>query len=272
MMDLIKYSKEVIDKAIIDFKPKAIVMMLSGGDDSTTAYEVCKSLNVPIDLVVHGYTRTGIYETTQFAVKQAERHKDKIVIADAGNAYENYVMRKGFFGSGENAHNYAYHILKIQHFRRVVSANIRKRRRNYPILFINGGRRQESKRRLITMKEPYKIDLSQNNNIWVNIINEYTKHNCIDFIEGNNIERSPVAKNLCRSGECMCGTMQSIGDRNEASFFYPKWGKWLDELEKKVIKTHPWKWGENINKYHLAEMKGQTNLFKPMCQDCKLQT
>ena len=120
------------------------------------------------------------------------------------------------------------------------------------------------------MKDPYKVDPSQKNNIWVNIINEYTKKDCLDFIEGNGIERSPVAKNLCRSGECMCGTMQSQGDRFEASFYYPKWGAWLDNLEKEVMKKFPWKWGENINKYHLAEMNGQLNMFKPMCQDCKI--
>ena len=271
-MDLLKYSKEVMQKAITDYKPKAIVMMLSGGDDSTTAYAVAKALKVPIDIVIHGYTRTGIIETTEFAIRQAEKNADKIIIADAGDAYERYVMRKGFFGIGENAHNYAYHVLKIQHFRRVVSANIRKGRRDYPILFLNGGRRQESKRRLVTMQNPYKVDPSQKNNIWVNLINEYTKHQCLDFIEGNGIERSPVAKNICRSGECMCGTMQSQGDRNEAAFFYPKWGRWLDSLEKEVQKKFPWKWGEGINKYHLAEANGQINMFKPMCQDCKISS
>jgi 3'-phosphoadenosine 5'-phosphosulfate sulfotransferase (PAPS reductase)/FAD synthetase len=267
----IKNSKEIIEKAIVDYKPKAIVMMLSGGDDSTTAYAVAKELGIEIDLVVHGYTRTGIKETTEFAVRQAEAQGDKIVIADAGNAYVDYVMRKGFFGAGEQAHNFAYHVLKIGHFRKAVSEHIRKRRRNYPILFLNGGRRQESKRRLVTMATPYKEDPSQKNNIWVNLINEFTKDDCRNYLEGNSIERSPVAKNLCRSGECMCGTMQSEGDRNETAFFYPEWGKWLDDLEKEVIKKFPWKWGENINKYHWAEMNGQMNMFKPMCQDCTLE-
>jgi len=267
---MIEQSREIIEKALIDFKPKAIVMMLSGGDDSTTAYAVAKELGVKINLVIHGKTGTGIKETTDFAIQQAEAQNDKIVIADAGDAYVKYVLRKGFFGIGEQAHNYAYHVLKIQHFRKAVSFHLRKRRRNYPILFINGGRRQESKRRLVTMKNPYKQDPAQPNNLWVNIINEFTKHDCLDYLEGNAIERSPVAKNICRSGECMCGTMQSQGDRNEASFFYPQWGKWIDDLEKEVNKKFPWKWGENINRYHLAEMKGQLNLFKPMCQDCKL--
>lgn len=270
MNDLLRYSKEVIDRAIAEYKPKAIVMMLSGGDDSTTAYAVAKALGVKFDLIIHGYTRTGIRETTEFALEQAIRGNDNIVVADAGSSYVDYVMRKGFFGAGESAHNFAYHVLKIGHFRKAVSKHLRQGRRNYPILFVNGGRRQESKRRLVTMKDPYKVDPSQKNNIWVNIINEWTKHDCLNFLEGNGIERSPVAKNLCRSGECMCGTMQSQGDREEAAFFYPEWGKWLDSLEKEVAKKFPWRWGENINKYHLAEMNGQLNIFKPMCNDCSL--
>lgn len=271
MEDLILGSKEIIEKAIIDFKPKAIVMMLSGGDDSTTCYAVAKELGVKIDLVVHGNTRTGIQETTDFAINQAEKNKDKIVIADAGSSYEDYVLRKGFFGVGNQAHNFAYHVLKIGHFRKVVSNNIRQRKRNFPILFLNGARRMESERRMKTMIDPYRRDPSQKNNIWVNLINEWTKDDCRDYMDGNSIVRNPVSVNLCRSGECLCGTMQSKGDRVEASYFYPKWGEWIDDLEKEVNKKFPWKWGENITQQIKHEMNGQLNIFSPMCMGCELK-
>jgi len=271
---LLESSKEIIQKAIIDYRPKAVVMMLSGGDDSTTAYAVGRELGIKFDLVIHGNTQTGIKETSMFAAKQVENYGDKLVVADAGNAYVNYVMRKGFFGAGNSAHNFAYHVLKIEHFRKAISQNLRKGRRNYPILFINGARRLESKRREITMINPYRKDPNQKNNIWVNLINEWEKSDCKDYLSGNGIERNPVSVNLCRSGECMCGTMQSIGDRTEASYFYPAWGKWIDKLEKEVIKKFPWKWGETINKQRLMEMNGQLNAFEsfqPMCTGCKIK-
>jgi 3'-phosphoadenosine 5'-phosphosulfate sulfotransferase (PAPS reductase)/FAD synthetase len=268
--NLLEDSKQIVSHAISFYQPKAIVMMFSGGDDSLTAYHVAKELGINFDYIIFGDTRTGIEETRKFVISEIERTGDNLLIADAKDSYLNYVLRKGFFGSGESAHTYAYHVLKIEHFRKSVSQNLRKRKRDFPILFINGARRNESENRKITMKSPYKIDPSQKNNIWVNVINEWDKHDCIDYLEGNSIKRNPVSVNLCRSGECMCGTMQSLGDRNEASFFYPKWGKWISDLEKEVLKKFPWKWGENINKYHHMEMKGQLNAFQPMCTGCKV--
>lgn len=267
---LLESSKEILQLAINQCQPRAIVMMFSGGDDSMTAYYVSKELGLKFDFVIHGNTRTGIQETSVFAVNEIEKNKDKLLIADAKDAYVKYVMRKGFFGQGLKAHTFSYHVLKSEHFNKTVSKYIRQRKRNFPILFINGARRNESENRKITMKNPIKV--VKNNDIWVNVINEWEKHDCIDYLESNGIKRNPVSINLCRSGECMCGTMQSDGDRNEASFFYPEWGKWITELEKEVVKKFPWKWGESINKYHHMEMKGQLNAFsdfQPMCSGCK---
>lgn len=270
--ELLKGSKEIIDKAVSYFKPKANVLMLSGGDDSLTAYHVARELGVKIDFVIHGNTRTGISETTDFVRQMVANSGYNYLEADAGNSYQNYVMRKGFFGKGNSAHDFSYHVLKIEHFRKTVSRNIRKRARNFPVLFINGARRKESENRMITMVNPYRKDPAQKNNIWVNIINEWDKPDCKNYLEGNGIKRCEVAVNLCRSGECMCGTMQSEGDRAEASFFYPKWGQWLNDLEKEVMKKFSWSWNDSINKYHLMEMKGQINMFQPMCTGCKINS
>lgn len=267
---IIEQSREIINKAVKDFKPRAIVFMFSGGDDSLTAYHVCKELGIKFDFVIHGNTRTGIEETFEFVQKETERNKDRLLVADAKNSYVDYVLRKGFFGSGIDAHSYAYHVLKADHFRKVVSKHLRQRKRNYPIIFLNGARRNESENRMKTMKSPYRCDPASKNNIWVNAINDSHKHECLDYLEGNGIQRNPVSKKICRSGDCLCGTMQSKGDRNEAAFFFPKWGKWLDDLENEVLKKFPWRWGENINKRHHMEMKGQMNLFEPMCQGCKV--
>lgn len=268
---MLEFSKEIVERAILEYKPKAIVMMFSGGDDSLVAYHVAKELGIKIDFVVHGNTRTGIQDTTDFAINEVARMKDRLLIADAGKTYENYVLRKGFFGKGERAHAYSYHLLKANFFNSIISKNLRQGQRNFPILFLNGARRLESERRKKTMLNPIKEDPSQKNNIWVNIINEFDKKDCTDYLEGNGIKRNSVSVNLCRSGECMCGTMQTLGDRTEAGFFYPEWKKWLDSLEKEVMKKFPWSWNDNINKQHLQEMAGQLNMFQPLCTGCKIQ-
>jgi len=270
---LLESSKEIIEKAIIDFKPKAKVLMLSGGDDSMAAMEVCKELGVEIDFIIHGNTRTGIEETTEFARKQAEVYGIKYLEADAGDAYEKYVLRKGFFGVGVKAHAMAYHVLKINHFRKVVSANLRQRQRNFPILFINGARRLESENRKKTMLNPYKFDPAQKNNIWVNIINEWDNGDPVKYLEGNGVKRNPVSVALCRSGECLCGTMQSAENYAEAKEYDPKWGERMEKLRNEVKKKFPWDWGENPPKSWNLEKNGQGNLFtgfQPMCTGCKI--
>lgn len=265
MIDLLMHSKEIYDKALHNFKPKAVVLMFSGGDDSLTTYHVAKELGIKFDFVIHGNTRTGISETTDFARKKVEQMGDKYLEADAGSSYINYVLRKGFFGVGEKAHTYSYHVLKIAHFRKLVSKHLRQRQRNFPVLFINGARRLESENRKKTMVSPYNPDPAQKNNIWVNLINEWDKPDCKDYLEGNSIERNSVSINLCRSGECMCGTMQSKGDRQEASYFYPEWGKGLDALEKVVKEKHGFGWGVTMPK---PKDKRQLDLFQPMCIGC----
>src|SRR6185312_4855832 len=134
--DKIKESKDIYDKAVADFKPKAIVLMFSGGDDSLTTYHVAKELGIKFDAVIHGNTQTGIPETTKFVIQEVYKNKDRLIEADAGDSYIDYIIRKGFFGIGSKAHGYSYNILKNNHFKRVVSQYFRQRRKDYPILFI----------------------------------------------------------------------------------------------------------------------------------------
>src|SRR5436189_1187930 len=258
-------SKEIIDKAIIDFKPYAIVLMLSGGDDSMTALTVAKCLDIPFTHIMHGVTGTGITETHDFVKQVVSKEKAVYIEANAGNAYINYVMRKGFFGSGMLAHSYSYHVLKIQHLRKAVSHYIRQNKRGRNILFVNGPRRSESDNRMKTMQSPYKHDPAQHRNIWVNIINDWHKPECLEFLNAEGIKRNPVSIQICRSGECMCGTMQSKADRIEAACIFPTWGKWLNDLEKIVKEKHGFGWGENMPK---QVNPNQLDLFQPMCVGC----
>lgn len=265
-LELLESSKSIVDKAIADYKPYAIVLMLSGGDDSMTALAVAKYLNVPITHIMFGNTRTGIQETTDFVYEVVKNENAKFIMADAGNSYIDYVMRKGFFGVGESAHGFSYNILKLNHFRRTISHEIRQGKRNRTILFINGARRLESKRREKTMIEPIRINKFRKMDVWVNIINEWEKHDCLTFLEELGIDRNPVSKALCRSGECMCGTMQSKGDRIEASVLFPKWGAWIDELDKAVKAKFGFGWGESMPK--VPKIKTTEEQF--MCTGCKV--
>jgi 3'-phosphoadenosine 5'-phosphosulfate sulfotransferase (PAPS reductase)/FAD synthetase len=248
-------SLRLMESAIANYQPTHIVAMVSGGRDSAAAFAIADEMGLPVDLILHGNTRTGIPETTQFVIDYYGNKRQDLAIADAGDAYERYVMRKGFFGKGRNAHNFAYRILKADPFRAAISRLIRHGKRGVRIMLLNGARKSESDNRRINLPRA-RMDKG---NMWVNICHD-------SYLASRDVPINPVAKALCRSGECMCGTMQTTGDRLEAAALFPAWGAWLDNLEAAAKAKHGFGWDSTGPKYRDPR---QDDLFHPMCVGCE---
>lgn len=276
MDNILHSSQEIFADAVVKHPPHAVVLALSGGTDSLTALAVALKLNIKIDYILHCNTRTGIKQTTEYVRNLANDLSIPYIEADSGDAYEEYVRRKGFFGRGNTAHNYAYHVLKATAFRKAVSKVIRKRKRGRNVLLLNGARLEESDNRRENMGDsPLRVDPGAKSNIWVNILQEWTKRDCMKILMESFLKRNPVADILHRSGECMCGTTQSDEAREEAAFWFPEWGAWINNLEADVTKEFPWKWGQQPADYERKIMKGQMPLFSdfnPMCHTCSART
>lgn len=270
MIDLILGSKEIVDRALKEYPPVAKVLMMSGGNDSVTTYYVLKELGVKLDFILHANTYTGIPETTEFVRKFAEDESVPYLEASAEGKYEEYVRRKGFFGQGSKAHSYSYHILKQDPFNHQLSKHIRKGQRNCKILLFNGVRSEESKRRAKHLSNPIKPQTNARSNIWVSPIVHWTKADCKGYLGQGGCKLNPVSQILCRSGECLCGTMQNQEVRREASYWYPKWGEWLDNLEAEVKLKFPWGWGESIPKdfEHPDKPQATPDNEQPLCASC----
>lgn len=275
---LLKQSKEILGRAIKDHQPYAKVLMFSGGGDSMAALQTCLVLGVKPDYILHVNTRTGIKETTDFVRLYVESIGIPYIEADAGDAYEQYVLRKGFFGVGtgkRSAHSFAYHVLKKAAYRRAISSVIRQRQKGRKVLLINGARVSESENRAKNMADKeIRVDPDMVNNVWVNVIHHWQKSDCQALCGEQRCPVNPVNKELCRSGECLCGTTQSQQVRAEASALYPEWGRWIDDLEARVKQKFPWGWGETVPKQWTLEKRGQLRLFdsdfQPMCHSCKI--
>lgn len=263
MSAILSRSAEILRQAIDQFNPTHIVSMVSGGKDSAASDQVARELGAKIDMVMHGNTRCGIPETTEF-VRETYGALGDYVEADAGTAYEDYVLRKGFFGNGRDAHGFAYRVLKATPFRKAVSKHIRQRKRGVRVLLINGARRDESENRQKHL-QVYRQDPAALGNIWVNVIHEWSQEDRDAYLESRCTPINPVAKALCRSGECMCGTMQTKAERTEAAVLYPSWGQWLNELEAEAKRLHGFGWGDPFPK---PRDDRQADLFQPMCKDC----
>jgi 3'-phosphoadenosine 5'-phosphosulfate sulfotransferase (PAPS reductase)/FAD synthetase len=276
MNELLKQSREIVEEAILQYKPKAIFMMFSGGNDSRAAYEVCKILNVPLTHFVHGVTRTGIQETTSYVRNFAKETGLTYLEADAGDAFEKYIERKGFFGLGDTAHSYAYHLLKSQRFT-TTAASLRKRRKGFNILFLSGARSDESKRRKRNFRRPINADPTVKSNIWVDVIFHWDKRNLLDFLHEAPSKPNPVTELLCRSGECLCGTMQSKEEGDEAAYWFPEWGDWRRRMTEKARQSgFLWGWGEEMDEYTKHVMRGNLEMFpghefQPACASCHLR-
>ena len=266
-------SRKVYEQALRSFPPFAVVLAFSGGNDSLATYYAAKVLGIKIDYILHVNTRTGIAETTEYVRKFAASTGIPYLEADAGDKYEKRLFLRGFFGRGRHAHTLTYHILKKQQIRAAL-ATIRRRKQNRNIWLLNGARVAESDNRAKNFagKEIRRSD-SKSSNIWVNLIHYWQKSHCSNLLADCKAPCNIVSRELCRSGECLCGSMQSVQARHEASVLFPAWGAWIDALEKKVMETFPWGWGEDIPVSWQLEQKGQLRLFpredfQPMCSGC----
>lgn len=258
----ISSSIRIMESSIANYQPTHIVSMVSGGKDSAAAYAIAEEIGIPIDLILHGNTRTGIQETTEFVTEHYGHKRQDFAVADAGDAYERYVMRKGFFGKGRVAHNFAYRILKADPFRAAISRLIRQRKRGVRVMLINGARKSESENRRLNLPTS-RMDKG---NMWVNICHDWTDGDRDVYLASREIVLNPVAVALCRSGECMCGTMQTNGDRLEAAALYPKWASWLNGLEAAAKAKHGFGWDDTGPKYRDPR---QEDMFHPMCVGCE---
>ncbi|MEO0769137.1 MAG: hypothetical protein AAFY72_06830 [Cyanobacteria bacterium J06649_4] len=262
--------------------PYATVLALSGGNDSRAAYYAAKALNIKIDYILHVNTRTGIQETTEWVRWFSNEYAQVSYIeGDAGDTYQNYILRKGFFGKGtgqvNSAHSFAFRLLKRDVYVNALSRHIRKRKRNRKIFLLNGARLSESRNRSINLVAPVRADKltsdgkDASSNIWVNLLQSWDKEDCEAICQENNAPQNPVTQQLCRSGECMCGTTQSQAERNQAAAIYPEWGEWIDRLDRYGKESFGFGWGENAPKTCLRSAGVQLDLFQPMCSTCNHQ-
>lgn len=245
------------------FAPHHVVTMVSGGRDSAACHALAVEIGLPVTLTIHGRTGCGL-RATQDHVEAHYGRDAGLIIADAGTAYEDYVLRKGFFGKGVAAHGFAYRILKAQPFRKVVSAELRKGKTGVRVMMLNGARKDESDNRAANLRRA-RPDPAATSNVWFNLIHDWTAEIRDAYLASRNIPISPVARALCKSGECMCGTMQSAAQRLEAAAFDPEWGQWLTDLDAEARRLHGFGWGEVMP---TGKPPAIADLFMPMCVDC----
>ena len=276
--DKLKWSKEIADRIIKDYNPFAILVAYTSGADSNVALKVA-TLFMPVSAAFTCDTTISAIETLRncervasdvYGLKYITKFPPYAGLKENPNTYAEIVKRHGFPGSTDTAHAWMYRWLKDHTVSRIISS-IRARRHNRPIVIVSGARRHESKRRWGTSED---ITI-QGNNIWLNIINDWTDQDCYEFTRDNDLDRyrSPISHAIGLSGDCFCGSFAQPGDLLELKIASPTTHEKIIGLQQWVLDntTMQWTWEEGPSKYQIKEKHGQLNLFTPnmlLCSTC----
>ena len=248
-------SHALLDMAIAQYNPVAVLGLFSGGHGSITAVHVAAN-HPSFSYAVHINTGIGVPDTLDF-VRETNRKMNwnlrEYNAKDCNQDYEQIVKEFGFPGPGK--HGTMYIRLKERALRVAIREAKSEYKRSDCVILVSGVRFQESERRM-GYKEPITKDGSK---IWVNIINDWSKSDCNRYIENNKIPRSPVVDKIHKSGECLCGAYAKPGEFAELKFWYPAVAARIEAMRPEGGKC--WGWGNG--------RKAKRSATGPMCAGCK---
>lgn len=282
-------AKRLVD-AREQFQPCAVVALYSTGGDSSTAVQIAtEAFGAKGFKVAMINTGTAIKETLIHAHEQAAENgwdftewKSEENVNAKGEPdpqrYEDLVMKYGFPGSF--GHGMMYARLKersLMRLERSLGATA-----DAPVMYVTGMRSEESRKR---MGHRYDIQRS-GRRVWVAAIHDWRKSDCGDCAKLCGLKQSIVSQHLGRSGECNCGAFAGSGgdgELDEIAFWFPEMGKYLRDLEGRVMEVFPWGWEQEPPQWYLESKRGQELLFdmrseelpkanRMLCWNCNKET
>ncbi len=285
MSDQKRIALETISEACEMSGACKVYALFSGGDDSLAALRMAIE-HPKFTAAVHLNTGIGVEASREFARRTCKELRCPLIeycAADNVNAkgqpdpqiYEQMVMEYGFPGPTKFGHGKMYNRLKERGLRRLFREHLAK---GENAVLASGCRESESVRRMGTTQRITQ----EGRRVWVNHIHDWTKTDTLKFREQCGLERNPVAKLICKSGECLCGGFGNEGEIEELMMhdLTRPLGQRLMEIERKVLAMgFPWRWHERPPKWWLESQAGQGFLFEmnqyaapgPMCQRCEDQ-
>lgn len=284
-------ARRILDEAIGEFKPVAILAGFSGGHDSLVSTHFTMShLSARWDWrywrdrskALHINTGIGIEKTRQFVRDVSASSGWGLIEQSPPDSYEDLVLGKvkGYPGGfpGPRMHGLMYQRLKERAIRDVVRGLKRYRSREC-VLICTGIRHDESKIRTGYNRATSRVG----NQAWVNPFYFSTYETFQQYMETYRLPRNSVKDACGMSGECLCGAYAHPGEKLRIRAACPKTADYLDDLEKRVIKAgFPWQWDdEGPPKWFTQKSRGQELLGDwfgpevagpvtgPMCHGCE---
>jgi len=265
-----------LNNAILVYKPAMVVGMMSGGNDSLPACYIA-SLHPAFSGILHINTGIGVEDTRVFvrdlcAAKAWKLWEYKAMENTRADGtpdpmdYEKIVERYGF--PGPAGHGMMYAKLKerqLRRFKRDHGIHGRGKIKNR-VMLVSGVRSQESDRRERNVQTEL-IQLTPSE-LWAAPIREWSKQDCRAARIYAGLQENPVAFNLHKSGECLCGAFAKPGELEELRFFYPDTAARIDRIACAAKAAgHSNGWGERPEK----KLIGTAAEKQHMCTKCNIQ-
>lgn len=271
--DLIQQSRDILNAAIEEHvwndgrMVAATVVLYSGGNDSTTLAHLFRN---DVDYFAHANTTIGIEETREFVRNTAEEWGVPLLERMAPREQDRYraqVLRDGFPGPAWHARMFTR--LKeraLEQIQRELVGNPRRER----VVFIAGRRRTESARRKSVPAMERK-----GSRVYASPLVNWTKLdlNTYRLIEGD-VPSNKASDLIHMSGECLCGSFATAGERDEIDAWFPTALDEVRELEALIadrddIPEHrkTWGWGADPAKKALDGKPSTTGVLCSSCDD-----
>jgi 3'-phosphoadenosine 5'-phosphosulfate sulfotransferase (PAPS reductase)/FAD synthetase len=236
IIDPLADAARILREAIEMHKPSSIWVGYSGGTDSETALGVAK--NLPgFRGILHLHTTIRIPEVGEWVHERAKQEGIPLKEYTAPVPYDDIVMQYGFPGPAQHTTMYAR--LKQRGIRRFLQEHKTSPRDR--VMLVTGVRKSESKIRMGTVQEIQREGCL----VWGAPLTNWTDDHKNDYMAANGLKPNPISKQMCISGECMCGAMAGPGELAEVETASPVFYKRLTRLIDRVKAAGLWhKWGE----------------------------
>jgi len=248
-MSIIEAAHAIIQGAIADWKPVAVVSLYSGGYDSAVATHVAQRLQtMPVWSVNTMLSADGWREyVTKTATAQGWDHH----IYDNEKGYAEFVTWVGYHGcpNGPAGHSRAYQRLKERAIYRILMSY--KQQRTDKVLFVTGIRRAESVKRAAIAQAVNRNGTS--NIIFCNPLLDWSDNDCTNYRWDNGLPDNPFYSTVKGSGDCQCNWGNFITVRKLQQYSPVLWAERVAELDAISRAKHGYGWDGAI--------EGQVEMF-----------
>jgi 3'-phosphoadenosine 5'-phosphosulfate sulfotransferase (PAPS reductase)/FAD synthetase len=252
----------------------AVVILFSGGNDSTVLAHLFKD---EAHYAAHANTTIGIEKTREFVRNTCEEWGLPLIERKPPNERDHYralVLDQGFPGPG-------HHFKMFQRLKERVIESIQRDLVGNPyrerVVFVAGRRRDESQRRAsipAMERRKSKVYVSPLVN-WTKLdLNTYRIMCAAGKLPGGAVPVNEVTGLIHMSGECLCGSFASKGERENLAYWFPDVVADIAALEAEIadrddIPAHRKVWGWGADPAVLKRSRSKPSKVGALCSSCE---